>query len=646
MKLDIQRVESAFDGLTFGEFGPYEKVVGRAHGQVDPHHRLNVDIINLDKAPRNTSNLVEYAVDFCILKPVDMSKSNRRILYDAPNRGDKLALVDLNESVKGLGSNELGSAEDAGNGFLMRQGYVVVFSAWDGAVAPGVGYVEHASGHLLADFPIATNDGAPIVETCREEIICAHTDSPAQAPLAYPAHEPDRGSATLTVRQHEPDARLAVPSGSWRFVSNREIEIDLIEGFDAGAIYELIYAACDPIVMGLGLIGVRDLLGFLRYEDADNEDRSNPLNIDGQPGVDYSIAHGRSQPGRFLREFLRLGFNEDMSGRPVFDGLYTTLTGSRGMFLNQPFSQPGRFPRHHEDHLFPGDQFPFAYSTKTDSLSGKTGGILTRCLANNVCPKVMHVDSSTEFWQGRSSLVVTDELGNEIEQPDEVRTYLLSGSGHAGPQMLAHAPMYWSPSLNPVNELDYCALVRALIVALDEWATQGIEPPPSHYPSVTDGTLVSPEDLNFPDIPGVTYSGAINSLSDRDYSVQPPSPLPNRDYPLLVPTVDSDGNEITGIRSPDIRAPIGTYTGWNYRGPNYAEGALMIVGSFIPFAKTVAERKKSGDPRISLEERYPDNVRYVDAVRKAANELYNERLLIDEDIERYVAIAEKSQIGK
>lgn len=646
MRLEIQSVESAFEGISFGEFGPYEKVVGRAHGEADPNHRLNIDIINLNKAPRNAAGLVEYSVDFCVLKPVDMSKSNRRLLYDAPNRGDKLALVDLNESVKGLGSNELNGAEDAGNGFLMRQGYVIAFSAWDGGVAPGVGYVEDAQGHVLADFPVATDDGAPIVETCREEIVFAHTQSPGRSPLAYPAHEPDQGAATLTIRQQEPDTRLPVPNDRWRFVSNREIEVDLIDGFDAGAIYELIYSACDPVIMGLGFIGVRDLLGFLRYADADIDGTQNPLNVDGRPGVDYSIAHGRSQPGRFLREFLRLGFNEDMSSRPVFDGVYTTLTGSRRIFLNEPYSSPGRFPRQHEDHLFPGDQFPFTYPSRTDSISGKTDGILTRCIASNTCPKIMHVDSSTEFWQGRSSLVVTDEHGVAIEQPDEVRTYLLTGSGHAGPQMLAHAAMYWSPSLNPVNELDYCALVRALVLALDAWVTEGREPPPSLYPSVTDGTLVPPEELGFPAIPGVTYTGKINGLSDRDYTPQPPSAIPGRDYPVLVPTVDSDGNEISGIRSPDIRAPLGTYMGWNLRGENYAEGALMLVGSYIPFAATAAERKKTDDPRLSLEERYGNHADYVEAVRAAANNLKEQRLLLEEDVERYVAKAKASDIGK
>lgn len=316
------------------------------------------------------------------------------------------------------------------------------------------------------------------------------------------------------------------------------------------------------------------------------------------------------------------------------------------MFLNEPFSQPGRFPRQHEDHLFPGDQFPFSYPTRTDPVSGKTDGILTRCVASNTCPKIMHVDSSTEFWQGRGSLVVTDQDGSEIEQPDAVRTYLLTGSGHAGPQMLAHAPMYWSPSLNPVNELNYCALVRALIVALDAWVTHGNEPPSSRYPSVADGTLVPPEDLGFPEIPGVTYTGRINGLSDRDYATQPPNAIPGRDYAVLVPTIDSDGNEISGIRSPDIGAPLGTYMGWNLRGANYAEGALMIVGSFIPFATTDAERKKTDDPRPSLEERYPTHADYVEAVRTAASELYDQRLLLDEDVERYVASAEASSVGK
>ncbi|MFT4582081.1 MAG: hypothetical protein ACI915_003916 [Gammaproteobacteria bacterium] len=646
MKLEIRSVESAFDELSFGEFGPYEKVVGRAHGEVDPSHRLNLDVINLDKAPRNAAGLVEYSVDFCVLKPVDMSKANRRLLYDAPNRGDKLALVDLNESVKGVGSNELSSAEDAGNGFLMRQGYVIVFSAWDGGVTPGVGYVEDAQGHMIADFPVATNEGAPIVATIREEIIFAHAKSPARSPLAYPAHEPDTGNAALTVRQHEQDTRVLVSNDRWRFVSNREIEVDLVDGFDAGALYELIYAACDPVIMGLGFVGVRDLLEFLRYADVDSAGTLNPLNLDGSPGVDYAIAHGRSQPGRFLREFLRLGFNEDFSGRPVFDGVYTTLTGSRRMFLNEPFSQPGRFPRQHEDHLFPGDQFPFTYPTITDPVSGKTGGILARCMASNTCPKIMHVDSSTEFWQGRSSLVVTDQEGSEIELPDEVRAYLLTGTGHAGPQMLAHAAMYWSPSLNPVNEQNYCALVRALITALDAWVTEGTAPPPNCYPSVADGTLVPPQDLDFPEIPGATYTGRINGLCDRDYATQPPSAIAGRDYAVLVPTVDSDGNEISGIRSPDVGAPLGTYTGWNLRGANYAEGALMIVGSFLPFATTAAERKKTGDPRPSLAERYPTHVDYVEAVRTAASELYDQRFLLNEDVERYVASAKAASVGK
>jgi hypothetical protein len=214
--------------------------------------------------------------------------------------------------------------------------------------------------------------------------------------------------------------------------------------------------------------------------------------------------------------------------------------------------------------------------------------------------------------------------------------------------MLAHAQAYWAPSQNPVNGQDYCALVRALIIALDAWATDGVEPPATRYPSLGDATLVPRlprEGVGFPDIPGVAYTGLANTLCDRDYTTQPPTDLPGRDYPVLVPAVDSDGNEIAGIRSPDIGAPLGTYTGWNLRGAGFAEGALMIVGSFIPFADSIAEREASGDPRPSLEERYAGHDDYVEAVRAAALELQDQRLLLAEDAERYVATAAASNIG-
>ncbi len=644
MKIEISRVESVFDGISFGRAGTYEKIVGRASGQADPSHRLNAGIVNLDKAPTNAVGRVAYQADFCLLKPTDIEKSNRKIFYDAPNRGDKLALIDVNDVKKGPGSNDPSAAADAGNAFLMQQGYVILFSAWQGGVGP-------EESHLLAHFPVATDNGAPIVETSREEIIFAHTDGPAVAPLSYPASTADQNVATLTVRQHQLDDRVAVSPERWRYRSPTEIEIDLSAGFDAGAIYEFIYPARDPIVMGLGFAAVRDVVAFMRHARADDDGTPNPLSLgaDG-PAIETVIAYGRSQPGRFLREFVHLGFNEDMEGRRVFDGIYATLTGSRRMFINQPFSQPGRFHRQHEDHAYPGDQFPFTYATRLDPIDGKTGGILERCLASNTCPKFMHVDSSTEFWQGRSSLVVTDEAGADIGLPDEVRVYLFSGSGHAGPAMLGHAEPFFKPSANAGNMLDYGALCRALLVALDAWASSGTRPPTSRFPRAGDGTLVAPlprEGLGFPDIAGVNYTGLVNELSAMDYSKQPPRPIAGRAYRVLVPTVDTDGNETAGIRSPDIMVPLGTHTGWNMRGKNFAEGALMVVGSYIPFAATAAERIAAGDPRPSIAERYPRSEDYIEAVARAAAELESERLLLAEDVERYVAAAKaRSLQGK
>ena len=636
MRIEISGTEPAFEGMSFGDIGPYEKVIGRAFGAVDPSHRLNAEIVNLDKAPKNTAGLVEYWVDFCVLKPVDLGKGNRRLLCDVPNRGDKLALVDINDALRGPTSNAMSTAADAGNGYLMRQGYTLLFSAWQGGVAD-------EEGHMLVGLPVATDGGNPIVQTSRDEIVFAHTDSPAIAPLAYPAHSMDQDDATLTVRQHEKDKRVAVPPDQWRYRSPREIEIDLVDGFDAGALYEFIYPACDPIVMGLGFAVIRDLVTFMRYEAADDAGNANPLGLaGGGPAVDHVIAYGRSQPGRVLREFVYEGFNETPEGRRVLDGVFVSLTGSRRIPLNQPFSQPGRFVRQHEDHLYPGDQFPFTYATRTDSINGLTDGILARAHASDTCPKMMHVDSSTEFWQGRSSLVVTDEHGENIPLPDDVRAYLMSGSGHAGTAMFTHAEAFFKPAKYDLNRMDYGALNRALIAALDAWASSGTPPPASRYPSVTDGTLVPlvPQNgVGFPAIPGVELPSIVNELCERDNNQQPPVLIDGHDYPLLVPTVDADGNEIAGLRSPDVAAPLGTLTGWNIRGEGFAAGALMVVGSFIPFAGTAEERSASGDPRRSLTERYPKHTDYVDAVTRAAAELQEERLLLAEDVERYVAAA-------
>ena len=289
MRIEITRVESAFDGLCFGNVGAYEKVAGRIFADVDPAHPLNAGIINIEKAPSNGIGRVEYQLDFYLLKPVDLRSGNRRIFYDVVNRGNKLALNNLNDAPR---TNDPAAAADAGNGFLMRQGYSLLWSGWQGGLSEG--------DHLLrAQLPVATEQDAPIVATSRDEFILEHTHNPITLSLSYPASTLDQGAATLTVRQREPDRRIALSPKDWRFKSNTRIEINRPVGFDAGAIYEFIYPARDPVVMGLGFAAVRDVVAFMRHDRADANGTSNPLMQDGQPGINYVLAYGASQSGRF-----------------------------------------------------------------------------------------------------------------------------------------------------------------------------------------------------------------------------------------------------------------------------------------------------------------------------------------------------------
>jgi len=630
MRIEITRVETAFDGLSFGNVGAYEKVVGRAFADVDPTHPLNAGIINIEKAPTNAAGRVEYQVDFYLLKPVDLRRGNRRIFYDVVNRGNKLALNNLNDAPR---TNDPATAADAGNGFLMRRGYSLLWSGWQGDVAEG-------DDLLRAQLPIATEHSGSIVATSRDEFILEHTRSPATVALSYPANTLDQGAAALTVRQREQDRRTVVSPEHWRFKSNTRIEISRPAGFDAGAIYEFIYQARDPIVMGLGFAAVRDMVAFMRHNNADAAGRPNPIMLEGQPGIDHVLAYGASQSGRFLRDFIWQGFNQDLRGRRVFDGVIATVAGSRKTFVNFAFAQPGRFSRQHEDRLFPHDQFPFSYATTTDPISGKTDGILARCEASNTCPKIMQTEASTDFWEGRASLLVTDGKGIEIPVPDNVRLYLFASIQHGGGSVAANFPF----NQYPANPAEYGGVHRALVVELDDWVSGGALPPASRFPLASEGTLISPaaQSYGFPAIPGVKYPALVNELSEIDYGVQPPKPIPGRNYLILVPKVDEDGNEVPGVRVPAIAVPRGTHTGWNLRRQGFAEGELVLLGSYFPFAATKEERLASGDPRPSLEERYPTRDDYVREIARAADQLGDARLLLSEDAERIVNAAAAS----
>ncbi len=387
------------------------------------------------------------------------------------------------------------------------------------------------------------------------------------------------------MRENERDARANPPGLSWRYLDASHIEITRPSepGYDRGAIYEFIYTARDPLVLGIGFAAIRDFIAFLRGADP-----ANPLA--GQ--IRHVIGFGLSQSGRVLRDFVHQGFNLSPSGGKVFDAILPVVAGSRKTFVNAAFAQPGRYPRQHEDHSFPGDQFPFTYATLHDAISGRTDGILARATEQGVRPKVMHVDTDSELWAARASLVVTDTAGNDIAQPEDVRVYLAATHQHG-----AYTPPPPGATRNDANPLCYQAILRPLLAALRAWVEDGTEPPPSCFPSRAEGTLVTLEQARaaFPVVPGLTPPDRLNRLHLLDHTEQPPRE--GAAYPVFVASPDADGNGLGGIRHPLTRAPIGTHTGWNLRAPGFAAGELYsIMGSYLPFAATKARARQRSPP--------------------------------------------------
>lgn len=606
-----------FEGKSFGAVGQYEYLIGVVQGEIDPRLPRNQRILNLDKAPRNARGNVEYEADIQILKPIDLAKGNHAIVFDVSNRGNK--------RITGTWVNGGPSiirpvtAEDAGTGWLMREGYTIVWIGWECLIAPG-------GNRTALRCPVAKNpDGSSIVARTTQEFQFNEPEGPVTATLSYPAASLDRSKAQLTVREKVKDPRQ--PLDTWEFVGDKQIRITRpAKGFDLGAIYELVYDAKDPIVLGTGLASISNGVSHLRHDATPD----NPLA--GQ--IDRAIIVGFSQSGRVTRDLIYNGFNEDEEGRMVFEGAIPVISGSRRTNINLAFGITGDYSRQHETHFMTGDQFPFTYETMTDPISGKTDGILALCRRESSCPKIFHVDSDTEVFQARASLVATTPDGKPGTFPENVRAYFLAGSQH-GPS--AFPPGKSADSETTQNPLRYDMYFRALIHAMDEWITKETLPPASRYPSLTDGTLVaaSAPKARFPKIPGHHYTGTLNELRLMDYSVQPPRE--GAPYPVFVVAKDADGNNVVGLRHPFVEVPNATYTGWSNRPEGWAKDELSgLNGSYLPFAGTKAERMKTGDERLSLEERYRDHAAYVDAVAKAAAEQVKARILLQEDMERIV----------
>jgi hypothetical protein len=636
--LTITAVEPFAPGTEFGAAGAYERVKGIFKGELDPQDARNRVIVNIDKAPRNVAGKVEYEADFFMLRPQDTARGNGKIIYDVTNRG-RMNFHSRFTDAK-TRSNDPRKAEDAGDGLFFRQGYTFVWSGWD-PDAP-------RSGNGLAmKAVVATQEGAPITRLIRDEFVSGtrsrdEGDGGSRSEgevfrLSSEAATLDTGTAKLTVRRTDSGPRREIPSGGWTYVDSRGITL-LPKGTkpEPGSIYELHYRAQNPRVLGVGMAATRDLVSFLRYDARDAKGAANPAG--GK--ITRALAFGSSQSGRFLRDYVKDGFNQDESARKVFDGVMAHTAGVGGVFLNQEFAQPNRTSTQHEDHTFPENAFPFSTARMTDPVTGKTAGLFRN---DGFDPLWMETNTSTEYWQKGASLLVTDPLGTrDVELPSNARSYLFAGTQH---NAIAWMTSTRGTCVNSRNPHSPTPLQRALFLALDEWV-DGKAPPPSRTPRISEGTFTTADKLKFPAIPGVQVArrmsemGVIKDWTKPDIDMAKP-------YRPLVAQVGADGNEIAGVLLPDIAVPLATHTGWNlYRAP-FPEGELCDRdGTYAPFARTRAEREAKGDPRLSIEERYGSHAAYVKRYEEAVERLVTERLLLPEDAKRYMAKARSSEVAQ
>jgi Alpha/beta hydrolase domain len=694
-RIVFTRVESpTFGGQSFGAAGQFEKLVGVAYGEVDPADPHDAIIQDLDLAPRNARGKVEYSTDVYVIKPIDMSKGNGMLFYNVHNRGNKGGLNTFNLGAVG-GNEPANTPAGAGDGFLQKMGYTIIWSGWQPDVLPG-------NNRMTATVPVAVNeDGTSITGVVRSELKLGPGAAASVTTLnlssghftglthaSYATVSTDNKTPladgflpTLTHRKHVNDPRVPFSNDEWSFASclpGQPVVVDATRicfpaGFQPGTLYELIYRAKDPTVLGLGWASMRDLVSFFKHAVKDDAGTGNPLALPGRPAL--AVVEGSSQSGRSIRTFIHLGFNEDEEGRIVFEGAFPHIGGGR-LSMNIRFAAPGRAWGYTVDHLYPAYEFPFSYMPTHDPITRQTDGILKRCLATDTCPKIFHVATALEIWEGRQSLGFTDPTGKrDLGEPGFIRTFIMASTQHGTAGFNATSGPAFGDCEQQQNPNPQAETMRALWVAFTDWVKDGVEPPPSAKPQVKDGTFVPPAQVRFPSIPAndypnvspaglaaptarppvrwqqvatplhvLDYGPGFDAQDETGIITREPPGEGTQAYGVLVPQVDVDGNDLAGIRSVRLQAPLATYTGWNMGAPGlFEDGLCSLSGSYIPFAPTDADRV-TGDARPSIQRRYGTHDGYVAAVRAAAERLVAERFLLREDADRLVAEAEAGAI--
>lgn len=644
-RIEIWSRTTILDGKAFGSSGAYEKIVGRVVFKVRPGER-NRAIVDLDKAPRDAAGEVEFAADLFLLKPKDMRRGNGTLFLEVPNRGGKGMLSIVNGAMPAADPS---TEAEFGDGWFMQRGYTLAVLGWQWDVrddptrlrlyAPVARLPD--GGHITG---LLRNDFTPSEKT--RDVRLGHQIGGDIGGVEYAVADPADPRNVLTVRDSVDGPRRTIARGRWSFghvvdgklvPSTRHLHLE--SGFVPGKVYELVYVVQDPVVVGLGLAAVRDFASHLKY------DRGSLA------PVKRAYASGISQCGRFLRHFLWAGFNADEKGRQVLDGVLAHVAGAgRGSF-NHRFAQPSRDSQPRNALFYPTDLFPFTDLPEQDPVGGARAGLLDAAFADKVAPKIFYTNTSYEYWGRAAALIhVTPDGKSDAQVPDNVRIYAFSGLQHFSRAFPPEAGMGELATVHRQNPNPVRWFWRAMIASMDAWVREGTAPPPSQHPKLGDGTLVPRAGLRFPRLPGVRPPRQPVRAWHLDFgpewaagvlSRQPPRV--GKPFPVLVPQVDSDGNDRGGVLPPQLRVPVATYTPWNLRHPSIGAPDQMVsfLGSYLPLARTAAERKRRGDPRPSIAERYPDRAAYLDRFRAAAQELVAERWLLAEDVPALMEYAAK-----
>lgn len=644
-RLEITERKPYADGKSFGDVGPYEVIEGLVHFAVDPLHASNQAITDIELAPRDTDGKVRYTSEFLMLHPTHPERGRHRAIFDVINRGRITALGGLNLAQSYDTSDPL----PVGDGFLMRNGYTLVTCGWQ----PDVPYEPD---RFRMNSPEALDsEGQPLTGKIHGWF---QAHKPTQLmKLSHNNHTPhppvdiEEKTASLTVRDHPNSPARPVSRDNWSFVrvEDEQVESELSHiymptGFELGKIYELVYTTRGSNVVGLGFAAMRDMISYLKYAD-----ESSPFAGD----IEYAYAFGVSQSGRFLRDYIYAGMNEDEEGRMSLDGLIPLVAGGMRGDFNIRFGQPSK----DICYICPG-MFPFTDMEQVDPVTGDRGSLLAVPNNQGKTPKIMFINTSAEYWRGDAALIHTDleNMADAPEDSEHVRRYHFAGAQHGRgtfPPPLERAADLIRGQL-PFNILDYGPLTRAVLQNLDRWVTTGEAPPPSRHARFSDNTAVESYTLadTFREVPGVNFPEHVTRAKRLDYgpevnegrTTQLPA-IEGEEYPAIVSNVNDDRNEVAGIRMPYLTVPVATYTGWNLRHPDSGQAGLVIgitnglAGWTLPFPATKADREASGDPRLSIEERYESRDAYLQQVRDAGETLAKDGYMLEEDIE---TVAEKA----